>query len=350
MATKDRVQLGVLRFSALGDVAMCVPVLLALRRTYPELQVLFLTKARFAPLVLKVQGLEVLILDHQNEHKGVFGLYRYSKLLRERDLSAFADFHNVLRSRILSIFLNGSGLSRARLDKARAEKRALTRVRNKVWKPLTSTHLRYAEVLGDLGWPVALEPTDVLPKEEFPPVFGSLNREKMLVGLAPYAAHPGKCYPLDKMETLIGLLRGHPDIQIVLFGGGTREAALLKKWEESYENCTSIAGVAGLQEELALISNLQLMVSMDSGNGHLAAMYGIPVISIWGVTHPYTGFSPFAQPSENALTADRKAFPAIPTSIYGNKVPDGYEAAIASIPPERIYRRILEVLGKSEEA
>ena len=100
-----------------------------------------------------------------------------------------------------------------------------------------------------------------------------------------------------------------------------------------------------LSEELELISNLDLMVSMDSGNGHMAAMYGVPVITLWGVTHPYAGFAPFNQPESHSLTSDRESFPMIPTSVYGNKVPGGYENVMRTIPPTRVYERILQVLG-----
>ena len=50
-----------------------------------------------------------------------------------------------------------------------------------------------------------------------------------------------------------------------------------------------------------MISNLNLMISMDSFNGHLAANAGIPVITIWGMTHPFLGFSPFLQPDLNQI-------------------------------------------------
>ena len=56
-----------------------------------------------------------------------------------------------------------------------------------------------------------------------------------------------------------------------------------------------MAGKYKFKEELALISNLDLMVSMDSSNGHLAAIYGVPIVTLWGVTHPFLGFAPFGQ-------------------------------------------------------
>lgn len=325
---------------------MCVPVLLAFRRTYPQTNIVFLTKAQYAAVVLKVPGVRVLPLDVRGDHKGLPGLYRYSKQVRELGLLGLADLHHVLRSRILGGFLKLFGLPFKHLDKARAEKRALTRARNKVWRPLMPTHQRYARVLGELGFPLELQSGDVLPPEPLPPAFADLGQEGTWVGLAPFAAHSGKTYPRELMERLMDLLGQQEDLRVVLFGGGKKEVEILEAWEAAFPYCFSAAGKASLPEELALISRLQLMVSMDSGNGHLAAMYGVPVITLWGVTHPYTGFAPFGQPTENALTADRTLFPAVPTSMYGNKVPGGYEKAMGSIPPERVYQRILEILGR----
>jgi ADP-heptose:LPS heptosyltransferase len=86
------------------------------------------------------------------------------------------------------------------------------------------------------------------------------------------------------------------------------------------------------------------MISMDSANGHLAAMYGIKVITIWGVTHPYAGFLPFHQNIKNSIMPDRKKYPKIPTSIYGDKYPKGYKNAIDSISTEEIIQKIKETL------
>jgi ADP-heptose:LPS heptosyltransferase len=88
------------------------------------------------------------------------------------------------------------------------------------------------------------------------------------------------------------------------------------------------------------------MLSMDSGNGHLAAIYNVPAITLWGVTHPYAGFYPFNQNPENALLADKDQFPLIPTSIYGNKFPIGYEGTINSIAPQEIISKANIILQK----
>ena len=82
------------------------------------------------------------------------------------------------------------------------------------------------------------------------------------------------------------------------------------------------------------------MLSMDSGNSHIAAMLGVKVITLWGATHPYAGFKPFNQPDAFCLTSDRNKFPLLPTSIYGNKKVPGYEAAMRTILPSQVFEKI----------
>ena len=113
------------------------------------------------------------------------------------------------------------------------------------------------------------------------------------------------------------------------------------------EELTEDPSMEPQNEELDIISNLSLMIAMDSGNAHIAAMLGVNVLSIWGVTHPYAGFYPFGQDSNNALLADRNKYPLIPTSIYGNTFPENYELAIASISPKSIVNKVEDILKKS---
>ena len=87
------------------------------------------------------------------------------------------------------------------------------------------------------------------------------------------------------------------------------------------------------------------MVSMDSGNGHLSAMFGIPTLTIWGITHPFAGFAPFGQDPKLSILADREQYPMIPTSVYGNKFPKGYERVMDTIHPQDVVNTIESLLG-----
>lgn len=350
MGKSNNKRILVFRLSALGDVAMTVPVLLSLIRSNPQISFLFVTKVHFKPILERVPDLEVLSFDAKGVHKGLSGLWRLKGELKKYSFSCIADLHAVLRTRILKILFTGSAIPIRSLDKGRKEKRKLTSWDHKVFKPLKSTHERYADVFRSLGLVASPEPGDILKREAWPLTFGDSMYQSgsVRIGVAPFAAHGGKCYPEDQMIKLIELLGGIPDVKVYLFGGGKRESKILNSWGEKYPYCVSVAGKASLSDELSLISNLHLMVSMDSGNGHLAAMYGLPVITIWGVTHPYAGFAPYNQPEENSMLPDREQFPAIPTSVYGNKQPEGYDNVMDSIAPGRIYQRISEILQQTE--
>jgi ADP-heptose:LPS heptosyltransferase len=169
-------------------------------------------------------------------------------------------------------------------------------------------------------------------------IIGDQNQK--LIGIAPFAQYNSKVYPQDLMQEVIAKLAENKTYTILLFGGGKKEIEILDSFSQSFENVVNVAGKIKFQQELQLISNLDVMLSMDSGNAHIAAMLGVKVITLWGATHPYAGFLPFGQTMENALVSDRNQYPKLPTSVYGNKIVEGYEDAMRSISPKDIVTKI----------
>lgn len=338
----------VIRLSAMGDVAMTVPVLLALVQTYPQLRLTVLSRGFFAPLFEPLDRVSFFTADLKGRHKGLGGLWTLYRELRAQRFDAVADLHNVLRSNILKVFFSFHCLPFAQLHKGRTEKRALTAMKNKDFRPLRATHLRYADVFEKLGYPLNLEAVQLPGNQPMTAKTQELlgNNPGKRIGIAPFAAYAGKRYPLERMEVVLEELSKTEGYTIILFGGGREERDQLAQWASSYTRCINAAGVLPFKEELALISNLDLMVSMDSGNAHLAANFRIPTITLWGLTHPFAGFYPFGQESSNALLADRSRFPGIPTSVFGKKMPKGYENVMESISPADVVRKIKEVLGE----
>ena len=337
---KEGTHLLVVRFSAMGDVAMTVPVLRALLHQYPQVRITVLTRSFFKPFFRDLDRLKVLEADLKGSHKGIIGLYKLSKSIRELKTDAIADLHNVLRSKILKIFL--SPFPFVQIDKGRNEKKAL--ITGKYFKQLKTTHQRYAEVFNQLGFPIDLSSSSFPEKSKLTASLKGYisNKDLESIGIAPFAAHESKMYPLEQMKEVISeLSKNH---NVILFGGGASEVETLSNMESNFKNTTSVAGKLNLNEELDLISNLNVMLSMDSGNAHIAAMLGIKTITIWGVTHPYAGFAPFNQPNDYCLLADKSQFPEIPTSVYGNKYPEGYENAAGSISPETIVNKVKSII------
>lgn len=334
----------VIRLSAMGDVAMTVPVVKALIRTYPNIKITIVSRAFFKPIFSNIPNVTFFAADVKGKHKGILGLYKLYKELKTLQIDAVADIHNVLRSKILGIYFKFGGYKLRKIDKGRADKKAL--VAHKKFTQLKTTHERYADVFKELGYHISLTQEDVLPQlpltEKISLFTG--NDQKKWIGIAPFAAFEGKTYPFELMEKVIAKLSETHQYKIILFGGPADKKQLLA-WENKYTDVINCAGLFSFEEELALISNLDVMLSMDSGNAHLAAMFGRKVITIWGVTHPYAGFYPFGQPQENALLADREKYPLLPTSIYGNKYPEGYENVMQTITPEAVFEKVKEVLN-----
>ena len=85
------------------------------------------------------------------------------------------------------------------------------------------------------------------------------------------------------------------------------------------------------------------MVSMDSANMHLASLYGVPVVSIWGGTHPYLGFYGWGQQMENAVQVD---LDCRPSSVFGNKPCPRNMECMNLVSPIMVYDKIIQQLNR----
>ncbi|CAM3593168.1 glycosyltransferase family 9 protein [Flavobacterium chungbukense] len=340
-----------MRLSAMGDVAMTVPVLRAFVKQYPTVKLTVISRPFFKPFFDGIPNLEFFAFDEKERHKGFLGLLRLYKDVKKHKIDAFADLHNVLRSKIVSLLFALSGKKRATVDKGREGKKELTRAENKVFAPLPTMFERHSKVFEQLGFPLDLSsrsvgttfPEKAVLSAEILEIIG--NENSKLIGIAPFAQYDSKVYPLDLMQEVIAKLAENSSYKILLFGGGKKEIEILNSISEPFENVINMAGKIKFQQELQLISNLDVMLSMDSGNAHIAAMLGVKVVTLWGATHPYAGFLPFNQTLENALTSDRNQYPKLPTSVYGNKEVEGYEDAMRTILPQQVFDKVVEQLS-----
>ncbi len=332
----------VIRLSAMGDVAMTVPVIRALLKQFPELKITVLTRGFFAPFFRGIDRVSVYNVDVKGKHKGVLGLFKLSRDLKALNIDAVADLHNVLRSNILKTFFLGRTF--VQINKGRKEKKAL--ITGQRFEQLKTMHQRYADVFEALGYKIDLTQPNFPQKNELATKLKDIVTDPLegYIGIAPFAAFKSKAYAIELMEkVIIDLSKTH---KIILFGGGQNEIKILNEIANKYTNVINVAGKLTLDEELDVISNLKVMISMDSGNAHIAAMMGIEVVTLWGVTHPFAGFYPFNQQKENALLADREKYPLIPTSVYGNKFPEGYDNAIDSITPIDVISKVCTIVNK----
>ena len=332
------------RFSAVGDIAMTIPLLYSLAYAYPDKRFILVSRERFeqflvnAPKNLLFEGVDL------NKYKGLGGLYNLKKRLMKHRPDAIADLHDVLRTKILRFYLKLSGVKCASLDKGRAEKKRLTRAKNKDTRQLKSMFERYREVFCKLGL-------------EFTPDFVSLFGDKrgdlatlqlqkgdeQWIGVAPFARHGGKIYPMERLEKVIDGLAAAPRLKIFCFGNGKEEQEIVDKWCARHANVVSFIGKSDFRGELTLISNLELMLSMDSANMHIASLVNTPVISIWGATSPLAGFLGWQQRESDCIQLPLECRPC---SIFGNKPCPSGSYRCMQIEPQMVVDKILKKLGR----
>ncbi|TCD10585.1 lipopolysaccharide heptosyltransferase family protein [Pedobacter frigidisoli] len=334
----------VLRFSAMGDVAMVASVLREFSAQNPSVEIVMVSREAFKPFFDGIDNLTFHSIQPKTTHKGIDGLYRLYQELRKYKPTAIADLHDNLRSRAISTFFRLTGLKMKRIDKGRADKKALTRAVNKIFKPLRQTVERYADVFRELGFDVELSHKLKKSPQKIPAKAENLFQNKLAkkVGISPFAQHIYKIYPSEKMEKVISELSllGY---ELFIFGGGKTERATAEKWAKAYPDTHNLIGNFNLTEELAIISNLDLMLSMDSSGMHMASLVGVPVVSVWGPTHPYAGFLGYGQLESDCIQINH---PTRPNSIYGNKpCLCGVESCMDLINPETIVNKIKEKLN-----
>lgn len=337
----------VIRFSALGDVAMTVPVVHSLARRYPALDITVLSRPLAAPLFARMpQNVHFRGTD-LNRHDGLGGLWRLFGLLKAEGFGAVADLHGVLRTRVLDALFRLAGIRVARIDKGRRERRRLVSPRRNERFRLPTSFCRYEQVFARLGWPVQTQFRSIYGEGRgdtslFADITGRPDG-RLWIGIAPFAAHAGKRLPDNTVQTLVRLLASRPDRRIFLFGS-RNEKPLLDRRAEGLTAVQVVAGQLTLDGELALISHLDVMVSMDSANMHLASLAGTPVVSVWGATHPCAGFMGWGQSEANVVQLD---LPCRPCSIFGNRpCRRGDYACLTDIRAESIAAKVEHIVKK----
>lgn len=316
-----------IRFSALGDILMTVPVVNALARQYPDVEITMVSRPFVGSIFAHLPGnVHFLGINPRQYPGGLPGIFRR---LRQLHPTHVCDLHDVLRTKFLraGFWLTGHPVSH--IVKDRKARRDFITQQPKRQQP--TSFRRYAEALARIGFSVDLQ--------DVQPLFTSARKDG--IGIAPFAAHRGKIYPLEDMEKVVAALSGMGR-KVYLFGAGQQEKSVTESWAAKYPGVESMVGrLEDMAAEAAFMASLEVMLTMDSGNMHLASLTDTPVVSIWGATHPLGGFLGWGQGMRNVLQAD---MPCRPCSTFGNKpCTQGDYPCLRSITTETIVNKVLKL-------
>ena len=315
----------VIRFSSFGDVALLTPVLSSLLSNNQNLEVTLVTNKNFAPLFNNIERLHIIEGELYGKHKGLVGLSKLAlEILNQKSFQFGVDMHQSLRSKIIKLLLRIKGVQFINYIKGRADKKNLTRKENKELKQLPHTIDRYMESFEGMRLNTKINPGPWLfpsndEKAAIKEFLDSLPQQQYNIGIAPFAKHQLKVWGFDKTKELIDLILKEKNANVFLFGGSADEINQIEQLKVMHPSIINVSSKFNLRMELALMQHLSLMVSMDSANMHLASLSGVHVISIWGPTHPYLGFSAYDTDKSSIVQIDNEKLNCRPCSVYGNK-------------------------------
>jgi heptosyltransferase-2 len=316
---KEMKKILIIRLSSLGDVILTTPVIAALKAKFPHSELFLLTKARYGDLLRNDPRISSLVeFDPAGKDRGLSGFMSLISELRSHDFDLLVDLHANLRSFLIRYLVK----SRVKL---KYRKRWLRRLLMVHFKFLRTKAVRtvdsYLEHLKKLGVQ-ALErnPLIFLSQEDLGYADHFLleqqvKKDDIVVGVHPGAKWETKRWNEEKFARVCRSLAETPGYKILLLGDES-EAKLVGEIGKDVPDDRLVKAVGfPLGKVMSLIKRCDCFITNDSGPMHIASALGVPVVAIFGPTHPKLGFAPVG--SRNlVLCADVKCSPC---SLHGEK-------------------------------
>lgn len=341
----------IVRYSQIGDVIIAIPVIYSLAKQYPEEHFTVLTNSKFEGIFQQMPSNVTLLPMIYRKKKGAFRGINYlfdryflllkiffSKKYDKVALLQNGTFEDQLKKLLA---LKGSQIASIDLKNFLSKEKLTSNGKSE------SINQLYIKTLSEIGYKGIQANFDISfykNKEKQIALLqkNQLGIKKQLIGIAPFSRLKAKVYPLERMESVIAYFKDKSDIQLVIFGGGNDEKMVAEKWQNKYSNVTSLIGKLSFDDELLMIASLNVMLTMDSANLHLASLVETPAISIWGPSHPKLGYYPCNQPISNTIW---KGLACSPCSFWGeNPCLQKRQYACMDIDPQIIITRIENIL------
>ncbi len=292
----------IIRLGSLGDVILTSPTVLNLRLAFPEAQIDFLTKERFAEIVRRFDGVDTVVTIPNKPSLGEYLKILYR--LDEDNYTTVVDLHRNSRSWLARKMLHAP--ETVMYNKRRVEREQIVR-RKKIPESWPHTIDMYNKAVLELG----AEPVVRRPIIKY----DRTKSNKEYIVIAPGAAHETKRWPAERFSEVAHKVH--------------QETGLKTKWvvaSSDYPKGIDLASVVtdfiepvvdrNLTEIIELLSNAKLVISNDTGLAHLSSAVGTELIVLFGPTHPSLGFAPRGLRDE-VIGVNESCSPC---SLHGSKV------------------------------
>jgi len=274
----------VVRLGSLGDIVHTFPAVAALRGSFPEAEIVWLTHPRWKALV---ESSELATDIWETETRSYHSLRKIIERIRKEHFTTAIDYQGLWKSAALPFFGGVSrriGFSSQTIREFGVPLLYTDRVR------CTQTHI--ADQNGELSVragarngvaPVALSVPSV-QELFFLQLLRGLTIERYIV-LSPAGGWRSKCWPPNRYGALCQKILGALGLRCVLnYGPG--EDDLISAVKAASGEADPIAYNGSLGQLMALLRNAVCIVGGDTGPLHLAVALGTPAVAIFGPTDP----------------------------------------------------------------
>ncbi len=330
--------------SSLGDIVLALPALRALRLSFPEAKISWLVRPEFAPLLENHPHLdEIVTFDRKLLGKAWFlprafgALMSLISKLRQSKFDVIFDFQGLFRTASLA-WLSGC---KTRFGMANAREFATFFYTHKVTQEIENIHmtdfyLKIIQAAGasdfgvEFGFPQNPEVKDSVDK-----LLTSRGIKENYAVLISGSAHQDKCWPPERFAQLAEKISSQYNLSIVATGSASEAGIIEKVKEKTDVTIMSLAGQTSLSQLVALLKHARLVVSNDTGPGHIAAALGVPLVIMFGRANPIR------------LHPYRRKHCVVAIDPYGrgtaiNNLEPKYD--IKNITVEQVYQKVTEQL------
>ncbi len=286
----------IIKPSALGDIIMALPALKTVKSSFPEAKISWLIKSEFAPILKDNPYIDDIILFKRKELEKFFikpssfkELKNLIRKLRNENYDAVIDLQGLFRTASIA-WLTGC---RKRFGMDNAREFSTLFYTQKAKQKKDSVHIidHYLQTVK------LLTKKDVTPEFDFPVSDINLGRARELILennigiknfaiLIPAASKEEKCWPQDKFAKLADTLKNEFNTDIVAVGAPSESGIIEKINSISQTKIHNLAGKTTLTELAALLKLSRIVISNDTGPGHIAAALNKPLVMIFGHTNP----------------------------------------------------------------
>ena len=325
----------IVRFSSLGDIILTSPFVLNLKINFPDSAVFYLTKEKFKPLVATFDGVDEIVTLGENVSTG--GYYKLLNDLDRENFDTLVDLHGNFRSWLAGKMITAD--RKVTYPKRRLERLRLVRKKQipRQWPHTIDLYNDGIEQLG--GRTVARRPiirADYRGKIEAVDFSGNDN----CVFVAPGAAHPAKQWGIERFAEVALKLYEKNNCRIIwsVLGGDKGRSGLQDKIP--FGDFIELADCP-VEKLRDIIARCRLTLANDSGLAHLSSAVAVPVLAVFGPTHPALGFAPRGM-YDRVIEVDEFCRPC---SLHGKKPCYREERfCMNRIGTDTVYDAALEIL------